>query len=629
MKITFVNIPADITGNGLSDVKMDRLGNVVLLAGKNGSGKSRILDLLVDFTQKHNGLPLNEKLTRSVYAKQRISLENKQIEISNQRKLQAINDKNHSAVASYEFDINSRKNNMLSFYHSMPWEFITMSGNDTVYVRAIKYVPKTSQLANPNKLNKLQLTNESLSTHDIGVDRLHTGTLCKIQHAQNRWFEVTNPNSTVDLEIRNQLVGEYEKLRDLVELFLDTKLSRNEEGDATLFGFGLGDAKMSEGQKLLLQYAVAIHSQGGSLDNVILFLDEPENSLHPAAVIETIERIKKCVPDGQIWIATHSIPILAHFDPSCIWYVENGKVSHAGKIPEKVLESLLGGEDEHGRLQDFINLPAVYALNMHAYESLFQPQAVETGKNDPQTLQIRDELKAFLKDNDKIKVLDYGAGKGRLLTSIIEHNNQTKEEFTKWFDYVAYDRFDGDKEHCINTIKHLYDTAEIRYFNDNNKIYEKHDKNSFDVVVMCNVLHEIDPKDWIDLFKNIIPEMLTENGILLLVEDHEMPIGEKAYQKGYIVLDTTELKDLFNITGGELEYNDARGDGRLKAHRIKKQHLLNITADTRKKALESLHKKAKGKVLEMRNKELTYVNGKKHGFWLQQYANTGLALSEF
>ena len=45
MKITSVNIPKSANNNdGLEHIKMDRLDNVVLLAGKNGSGKTRILN---------------------------------------------------------------------------------------------------------------------------------------------------------------------------------------------------------------------------------------------------------------------------------------------------------------------------------------------------------------------------------------------------------------------------------------------------------------------------------------------------------------------------------------------------------------------------------------------------------
>lgn len=46
MRITKVEIPKDLIDNGLEHVKMDKLGQIVLLAGKNGSGKTRLLDLI-------------------------------------------------------------------------------------------------------------------------------------------------------------------------------------------------------------------------------------------------------------------------------------------------------------------------------------------------------------------------------------------------------------------------------------------------------------------------------------------------------------------------------------------------------------------------------------------------------
>src|SRR5437870_4061116 len=46
MRITKVTIPKDDIQNGLEAVNMDRLGQIVLLAGKNGSGKTRLLNLI-------------------------------------------------------------------------------------------------------------------------------------------------------------------------------------------------------------------------------------------------------------------------------------------------------------------------------------------------------------------------------------------------------------------------------------------------------------------------------------------------------------------------------------------------------------------------------------------------------
>ncbi|WP_374759976.1 AAA family ATPase [Acidithiobacillus thiooxidans] len=63
-------------------------------------------------------------------------------------------------------------------------------------------------------------------------------------------------------------------------------------------------------------------------------MDEPENHLHPSAVIDLLDAIKEQNPHGQIWIATHSIPLLSHYDEGSIWYVDEGSISFAGRKPE-------------------------------------------------------------------------------------------------------------------------------------------------------------------------------------------------------------------------------------------------------------------------------------------------------
>jgi hypothetical protein len=116
----------------------------------------------------------------------------------------------------------------------------------------------------------------------------------------------------------------------------------------------------------------------GNLENYIIFMDEPENHLHPSAVIDLLDTIKEHNPNGQIWIATHSIPLLSHFDSSFLWFVENNTVKYSGKKPELVLRSLLGDEDRIQKLRDFTSLPSELARNRFTFECLCPPQVVKS-----------------------------------------------------------------------------------------------------------------------------------------------------------------------------------------------------------------------------------------------------------
>jgi hypothetical protein len=52
------------------------------------------------------------------------------------------------------------------------------------------------------------------------------------------------------------------------------------------------------------------------------------------------------------------ISYVASIEPMAIWYMENGKISNAGRSPEAVLKSLLGNERRIGHLRDFDLAPA-------------------------------------------------------------------------------------------------------------------------------------------------------------------------------------------------------------------------------------------------------------------------------
>ena len=636
MRITKVDIPKSDNSYGLEHIKMDRLGQIVLIAGKNGSGKTRILNKIIE--------TLNTKPTNSWIADAKRQLEQNintlkswEIELSKNKDLilrltdqQQINVFDRQ-INDYTNAIEQKKIEIKNAEGVVNWNFIETSELAEQYT-SIPFVPKNLDLKDCNSYPKNQILSYATQISNVGIASLPQGTFAKIQVIQDRWFNATHQHLQVSKEEQESAINDYEKLCQLTQIFLNTNIRRTLDGEPTLFGFPMGQSKLSDGQKVLLQLCMAIYSQETALKDLILILDEPENHLHPSVIIEMLDRIQESNSNGQIWIATHSIPLLAHFDPSLIWYVENNKIGHAGKIPEKVLHSLLGNDDEIAKLQDFISLPAQYASSRYAFECLIEPPTVMTTSDDPQTHQIRAEL-LQLSENGKLRVLDYGAGQGRLISNLFDLEIADNAQLTDKLDYIAFDKYDNDKKLCENSIKKVFGSSDNRYFNDFNQLLSRYDKGSFNVIVMCNVLHEIDPKEWLKLFSEDgqITTLLADNGLLLLVEDYQMPIGEKAYQKGFLVLDTPQLKDLFKITESDIDFkfSDQKGDGRLKAHQIPKSCLIRIDEHSRLESLKSLSNTAREKVLEIRIKEQNYQNGKLHGFWTQQFANAQLNIAEY
>ena len=419
-------------------------------------------------------------------------------------------------------------------------------------------------------------------------------------------------------------------------MFLNTDLGRNFFGDTQIFNKSFNEANLSEGQRVLLQLCVGLNENEISLQDAILIMDEPENHLHPRILINVLEKILEINTNGQIWIATHSIPLIAHFDPAYLWLMDDNTVQYAGRNPEKVINNLVG-DDEKEKLTNFLNLPAAFASTKFASECLIPPQIINTGINDPQTNQIRTILQK-LSNSEKLTVLDYGAGKGRLIKLILQFRDINPDESKAYLDYFAYDLPTVDpeiKEECIKAINlfHNEDKRLIkqRYFNDKQQMFFDNTE-FFDVIVMANVFHEIDPTQWMKLFsKEDLIIKLKSNGYLLIVEDQQMPVGEKAYKNGFMVFGEAQFRLLFNIKAGDgYSVYDSKKDGRLLAHLIPKTNLKTLSTDSICEAIKSLKSASLDKIHELRNSgETDFKTGMKLSFWLHQYANSSLNLQPF
>ena len=140
--------------------------------------------------------------------------------------------------------------------------------------------------------------------------------------------------------------------------------------------------------------------------------------------------------------------------PENIHFVDNGSVFYSGKTPEKVLSGLLGNDNSIQKIRDFLLFPYEFAIKQFSYESLLIPQAICTSGPDPQVKQFNDYCNQYQKS--KIRILDYGAGKGRILENLFDLQSKERESFSNQFDYVAYDEFCNDRLQCIENIKQVY-----------------------------------------------------------------------------------------------------------------------------------------------------------------------------
>jgi len=561
---------------GLKAINMSRLGRYVALAGKNGAGKSRILRKLENYVQDR------------------------------------------------EDNINFGQDRIIPSIPNAPF-------------KAVRFVPKQLVLTDPRNSGTNSLGQAYSSAKVPGFNNYEVNCLRYVQKIQIRWWNTQHQHFSGPPEEIDGALAEYDSLQKLTSQLLGTKFDINSDGDVTIFGRPVATAGLSDGQIVILQLCIALHAQRSQLGSTVLLLDEPENHLHPSATIDLLKSLSELADRVQIWISTHSIPLLAYIssiEPMSIWYVEAGTVRNSGRYPEIVLKSLLGDEERLSQLHAFTGLPAQLAAINYATQSLLPPTVIASGKADPQITQIQNII-TKLRNGSPLRVLDFGAGKGRMLEGISAELAGTEQRLPDLLDYFAFDEINHDQGLCEQVIAAHFSDTKGRYFTSRDAFFNHKDNGSIDVVVMCNVFHEIIPNEWLDLFAShsLIQRSLQEDGYLLLVEDQRIPVGEKAHEYGFIVLDTSHLRTLFAVKEEDVEKGyfhsyDQNSDGRLKAHLIAKPLLSRISSETRKNAIEQLKETAKGAIKRLRSESPTYTNGQLHSFWIHQLANASLFLSE-
>lgn len=598
-------------GVGGREIEFRELGKFITLAGKNGSGKTRILNSIFS--------------SLNIYIQEFLRIESMLAE-HNKKFDEELWLRDDNSFIEHEIENSPHK------YLLKNLKICTFS-DIRIYNMVPKPYPFRSYREDPVSAmedSKFNIINSDVSHISQRLTHYIYNIFRNYYTLKGFSFENKDQFSQVELN--------FQHLNHIVEKLLDCKLDTSINSDGMsikIFGRPIEEDHLSEGQKILLQAAVAIHARSDLNQNMIFFLDEPENHLHPSSVINFIELVETSVDKAQFFIATHSVPLISYLherEKSCLYFVDSGMVKYAGRLPEIVLSSLLGNQRRINELRSFTELPSIYAQINYASQCLSAPGVHSESTGDSQNNQISEVLKQ-ISINRPLRVLDFGAGRGRVLAGLAENFS---DSLLKKIDYFAYDKFKDNSEECLSIIKRYYPDNHIeRYKNKLSDLMNNSNnlKGTFDVIMMCNVLHELDPSDYYSLFEknSHLNALLSDDGYILIVEDNQIPIGENAHKFGFIVLNTSDIRELFSIPSGSIDglVRHSTQEGRLTAHLVHKKHLKNITQNTIGAAITSVKTTAKEKMKIMRgpNQE-SYKDGMGHAFWVQQYANACLYLEE-
>lgn len=479
MKIYDIAMTKEI--NGIKPFSFSELGDVVLLTGSNGSGKTRLLKLI----QNHIVSLQDTKTEYVADTGIRLTLED-EIELTRE------------------------------------------TANN---IRIIDYSHYDAVLQSPKDFSSYVIHRAKDVLKTCNYEETALNSLLLIEDLARGYSE----------EFRDGKA--FERFQQLAQQFgIDIKYNRR-RGQLTIFGQSYDDLRLSPGQIYLLRMLVAYYQNEDDSGSLVFFLDEPELHLHPGALIEMLERLRAKFKRTQFWISTHALSLISYYlvinEKSTILYMKDGVAKQFRSDSSFLLDGLIGNDDNLYAMQQLFAWSDQYACNQFTFECFLDPKTLRRGKfnrkKDPQAELITKE------DLHQKKIVDYGVGKGRFLEEwalCLEYENKE----LKAPKYYAYDPSKDDAITC-KSVMNKYAVSADNYFNDMDSL-ETAIGGTADYVLLVNVLHEIPPEDWCIVFAHIC-RLLGPDGKLILVERDELTVGETAHDYGFLMLTSNAAMILF------------------------------------------------------------------------------------
>jgi predicted ATPase/SAM-dependent methyltransferase len=365
----------------------------------------------------------------------------------------------------------------------------------------------------------------------------------------------------------------------------------------------------SPGQRCLLymSFVLGVLISHRPTHSLYILLDEPDQHLHPLVTNDFITQLNSKLPNSKLWIATHSVHIMAmdDFKFNEIIHVENNEIqSPNSKMYDDICETMV---DTKG-MRKFIELSGMYGFYGFFKECFEEPDSEsEIDAESDSMAKIKQEIRGY----NISKVLDYGAGKGRFYKLLADISN---------IDYYAYDH--DNRNH--NELKQLLDS---------NHIYSKDipPVGKFDVILLINTLHEIPHCDWAAVLETI-KNLLTESGYLFFCETVPLITGEFIENTGFLVLGVDEQKVLFGDRVSPLRLDDKTENGELlregKLHfsKVLREEIPNLIDDDKMvSVLTALENNSYKKWLKLRDGK--QCNARNTAFFAIQHLNAKTALT--
>ena len=345
MKIEKVHIKnvKGIKNLELSFKKDNKILDLIVLAGVNGSGKTTILEAIKDFFY-------NKYLNFNGPEKSNVNLD---IFFENFEK---------NKIEEAEKSSDNYKHALWDFFGTLQsYNLYRKNSNDYYQNQIAKRFdipPKIIYVPAENKFEEIQTYSTTLSKEYEFINTINSNVIRDIPSyiATRRNYLATIEEDLTMKEITNKVVNEINDIFNILELDVKLKGFSKDEKTMPIFENSAGEEfdinDLSSGEKQLFLRTLSIKML--EPNNSIILIDEPELSLHPKWQQRIIEVYKKIGENNQIIVATHSPHILGSVSNENIFILyknENGKIeaktgdelySSYGQPVDRVLKDIMG-----------------------------------------------------------------------------------------------------------------------------------------------------------------------------------------------------------------------------------------------------------------------------------------------
>jgi predicted ATPase/phospholipid N-methyltransferase len=652
MKFNKIEIPKDLClSRGIKSIKLQRLSNVIAFVGKNGSGKSRILDLIennlinrlslgqiydseVSFVPDSLSSAISSANQYKGYFIRQEDIRKLENEIKLDPTNQGLKEQLRILQRSHKGQHLAQQNNIGQVSNAFNSIVSNLSRSHLKRIRHedIKQLQNSIKADSDQNVSFESLV-ESVKTngHYNEISSLSSSALVYLQKlphqlAHDKLDCVMNESNLED----KQSYKRFASLKNYVHNFLNKSLTWQQKvSNANLTELGsnvtfagewflnnrpFNYMEFSDGEKTLFAYALLFflldQNPALTIKDAIIIIDEPELHLHPNSEIDLIEGIRKTIGEkGQLIFATHSINILSTLNYEEIFMVRNGEIFHPSQsIPGESLSELMGIEERISKLTDFLTSVSTWTYVNFMAQCFTDPEVIESSSpNDPQVLAFKEAVKNSSSATTNM-FLDFGAGKGRLY-------EQIKSDYD-FLSRISYYPLEPEIEYHEKLIEL-----------GAKKVYSKYQdlpEATFDFILLCNVLHEIPIEEWVSVLNQVI-KALKDNGFLIIIEAKVLSKGEKIGKSGFLLLDVREIKQLFGMPDLPTTISiGQRGESIISAI-LPKSHLNEVTNENILNTLIALEANTLAEIEIIRSKEYAdselYGVGRKSAFLSQQLIN--------